>query len=242
MQILNSTRHGLRALVLSCALSPLLCAAQPAEAWAGTDRVGNGPSSIRVTTQSGGLIQIAFGAPRSCRIEARPTIVDGAFRSFDVTSASGGSFCNRLYPGIATLQEEGGSTLLTVDTDGYRLSAPLLPLDASSFKDGPGTRWEGLVHGGARPVTMQLDLKGGAPGDTRSTLRYGSPRSCTANLAFEGTVGQVQWYSVRPGNGGSACDRLATHRLQVAPVSTGLALQFEGDVSECVLGCLLQKR
>jgi hypothetical protein len=230
-------------------LVPLLAQAQthsdaatPA-AWAGSDSVDARPSSLRLTLQpSTDSLQLAFGEPRNCRLDARLTGTDEGLTQYDVTSVNGGRYCNQLYPGRVRLDVQGARATLQLGNAALPSAWSLWPLgqaptDAIVPAELRG-RWSTTVT--KERIRMSLDLQAQDPGDANSTLVYESPRNCRVALRYEGASAGGSWYSVKPGNGGVACDRLVGRWIIVQASAEGASVRIEPALGEeCVPSCAL---
>jgi hypothetical protein len=119
-----------RRVMLACFLFAGLCNAAPAAfngPWAGT--VATGPSLVRVTaTQRGEMIRLHFGEPYRCRAPAELLDASESVTRYRFTpSSSGGTFCERLYPGVLAVAKEGAALSISFDRQGSRWSGVLKP-------------------------------------------------------------------------------------------------------------------
>ncbi|WP_312238542.1 hypothetical protein [Stenotrophomonas sp.] len=246
-------RHRRRSLAWLALLVPLFAQAQagpdaaaPA-AWVGADTLDGRPSSVRLTLQpANDTAQIVFGEPRNCRLDARLSHRGDGQLQYDLVAASGGRWCNRLYPGRVQLQVQGNQATLQVRSDVAAASTAMwasgeLP-DAASAPGALRGRWLTQVQTAAmQPVMLQLDLAGREPGDAGGTASYASPRNCRVPLRLEGSTADGAWYSVRPGNGGSACDRLVGRWLVVQAGDAATTLRIRPAIGECTPSCVLER-
>lgn len=243
-----SSRWGLLAL-----FAPLLAQAQahPDAAtptpWAGADIVDARPSSVRLQPQPGSdTVQIAFGQPRHCRLEARPTDSEAAPLRYDVTGSSGGRYCNQWVPGRMTLDTAASPARLLLRSGAREVTVPLWSvgqgLATDTLNPTLAGRWITTVQASdGADVDMAVQLVGRDPGDTGSSLVYASPRNCRLPLRFEGNAADGAWFAVLPGNGGAICDRLVGRWLVVQPRGEGIAVRIDPANGECAPGCLLAR-
>lgn len=240
------SRWGLLAL-----FAPLLAQAQlhpdaaTPTAWAGVDIVDARPSSVRLLPQAGSdTLQIVFGQPRHCRLEARATAGGAGPARYEITGSSGGRYCNQWYPGQmkldtaaspAHLQLRSGAREASLPVWGTGQGQPAVTLNAAL--DG---RWTTTVQAAdGADVDLAVQLTGRDAGDTGGSLVYGSPRNCRLPLRFEGNAADGAWFAVLPGNGGAICDRLVGRWLVVQPRGEGIAVRIDPAHGECTPGCLL---
>lgn len=243
-------RRALGWLVL---LAPLFAHAQAhpdaatAATWVGVDTADGRPSSVRLALQpASDTAQIVFGEPRNCRLDARLSHQGDGQLQYDLVGANGGRWCNRLYPGSVQLQVGEGQATLQVRSDAAASEVSLwasgqVPA-AARLPAALAGRWATQVQGAANPpVSLQLTLAGSEPGDLGSSLAYASPRNCRVPLRLEGRTAEGAWYSVRPGNGGAACDRLVGRWIVVQTLADTPRLRIEPAIGECAPGCVLQR-
>lgn len=244
-------RVALAALLLP-ALAPVHAAfaASPSESWAGVDTVNGRPSSIRVTpTQDKGrdALDIAFGQPRDCRVQARVTERGAASSRYEVTATTAGRYCSAWIPGQVVLERDDAQARLQITGEADDVSAVLWAvgqapqtLTVPTALDGT---WSTTVQSRAgKPVTARLQLVGRDPGDAGGTFAYGSPRSCQVPLRYEGSTAEGAWYALRSGGaGGAACDALVGQWLVVQPNGDAATLRFEPANAECAPSCRLSR-
>lgn len=221
-------------------------AAMPA-VWVGTDTLDGRPTSVRLALQpASDTAQIVFGEPRNCRLDARLFHRGDGQLQYDLVGANGGRWCNRLYPGRVQLQVQGNLATLQVRSDVAASSTALwasgeMP-DAATAPSALLGRWITRVQTAAiQTVTLQLDVAGREPGDAAGMASYASPRNCRVPLRLEGHTADGAWYSVRPGNGGTACDRLVGRWLVVQAVDEGANLRISPATGECTPNCVLER-
>lgn len=246
----HDCRRALGWLVL---LAPLFAHAQahpdavtPAT-WVGVDTADGRPSSVRLALQpASDTAQVVFGEPRNCRLDARLSDQGDGQLHYDLVGANGGRWCNRLYPGRMQVQVRDGQATLQLHGDGAAAEVPLwasgqVPVEAGLPAALSG-RWVTRVQSAANvPVGLQLALAGSEPGDLGSSLAYASPRNCRVPLRLEGRTAEGAWYSVRPGNGGAACDRLVGRWIVLQTIDDTARLRIEPAIGECAPGCVLQR-
>jgi hypothetical protein len=241
-----SSRWGLLAL-----FAPLLAQAQahPDAAtptpWAGVDIVDARPSSVRLLPQPGSdTLQIVFGQPRNCRLEARPAGGAAGPARYELTGSSGGRYCNQWYPGRMTLDPDTSPARLQLRSGVREASLPLWKAGQGQTADTLNAaldgRWTTTVQAAdGDDVDLAVQLVGRDPGDTGGSLVYSSPRNCRLPLRFEGNAADGAWFAVLPGNGGAICDRLVGRWLVVQARGEGVAVRFDPANVECTPGCLL---
>lgn len=233
--------------------APLLAQAQghpdgaPPAAWAGVDIVDARPSSVRLLPGAGAdSLQIAFGQPRNCRLEARTTGGGTGPARYELTGSSGGRYCNQWYPGRMTLDTEAAPARLQLRSGGGEISLLLWGAGhgqaADTLPPALVARWSTTVQAAdGADVDLSVQLVGLDPGDTGGSLAYASPRNCRLPLRFEGNAAGGAWFAILSGNGGAICDRLVGRWLVVQPRGEGIAVRIDPANGECTPGCLLAR-
>ncbi|KAF1013195.1 MAG: hypothetical protein GAK31_03344 [Stenotrophomonas maltophilia] len=231
--------------LLAGAAAPPAPTGTPRASWVGSLDTAGRPTSLRVLDSGDGRqATLEFGEPYNCRLQARRSPQADGRTTLALLEANGGPRCNRLNGGTATLAADG--THATLQLPGAAAAAALWKPGQGAAADSATAvtqgRWQTTVTGTDQwPIGLQLVLAAREPGDRGSELAYASPRSCRVPLRHEGSDARGSWYSVLPGNGGQACDRLLGQWLQVSASDGAAQLSFQPGTGECVPACSLQR-